>query len=146
MDAAAELRKKRVFRKYSFRGVDLDDLLEMPTEKFVTMLNARARRVFQRGLKTRALNLIKKIRASKLAATGEEKPVVVKTHLRNMIIVPEMFGAVVGVHNGRFFNQVEIKPDMVGHYLGEFSMTYSRVLHGSPGVGATNSSKNVALK
>lgn len=38
-----------------------------------------------------------------------EKPAVVKTHLRNMIVVPEMIGSVVGVHSGKAFNQVEIK-------------------------------------
>ena len=50
-----------------------------------------------------------------------------KTHLRNMIIVPEMIGCIVGVYNGRNFNNVEIKAEMVGHYLGEFSLSYSPV-------------------
>ena len=73
------------------------------------MLHARARRRFQRGLKRRPMALIKKLRKSKMAATLEEKPAVVKTHLRDMVIVPEMIGAQVGVHNGKTFNQVEIK-------------------------------------
>jgi hypothetical protein len=42
------------------------------------------------------------------APTGE-KPEPVRTHLRNMIIVPEMIGSVIGVYNGKTFNQVEIK-------------------------------------
>lgn len=59
-----------------------------------------------------------------------EKPEVVKTHLRDMIILPEMVGSMVGVYNGKTFNQVEIKPEMIGHYLGEFSITYKPVKHG----------------
>ncbi|MGV7468047.1 30S ribosomal protein S19, partial [Mycobacterium kansasii] len=70
-----------------------------------------------------------------------EKPEVVKTHLRDMIILPEMVGSMVGVYNGKTFNQVEIKPEMIGHYLGEFSITYKPVKHGRPGIGATHSSR-----
>jgi len=61
----------------------------------------------------------------------------VKTHLRNMIILPEMIGSLVGVYNGKVFNMVEIKPDMVGHYLGEFSITYMPVRHGRPAMGGS---------
>jgi small subunit ribosomal protein S15e len=100
----------------------------------------------QRGLKRRAVSLLKRLRKSKLAATGEDKPEVVKTHLRDMIIVPEMIGTMVGVHNGKTFNQVEIKPEMIGHYLGEFSITYKPVRHGRPGIGATHSSRFIPLK
>jgi len=64
-----------------------------------------------------------------------EKPKPVNTHLRNTIIVPSMIGSIVGVHNGKTFNQVEIKPEMIGHYLGEFSITYKPVHHGRPGIG-----------
>ena len=75
-----------------------------------------------------------------------DKPEVVKTHLRNMIIVPEMIGSVVGIYNGKVFNAVEIKPEMTGHYLGEFSITYKPVSHGRAGIGATKSSRFVPLK
>jgi small subunit ribosomal protein S15e len=92
------------------------------------------------------MGLIKKLRAAKKSAPAGEKPETVKTHLRNMIIVPEMIGSVVGVYNGKVFNQVEIKPEMTGHYLGEFSITYKPVRHGRPGIGATSSSKFVPLK
>ena len=69
-----------------------------------------------------------------------------KTHLRNMIIVPEMIGSVVAVYNGKVFNAVEVKGDMVGHYLGEFSISYKPVTHGRPGIGATHSSRFIPLK
>lgn len=82
------------------------------------------------------MGLIKKLRAAKLAAEENEKPAIVKTHLRNMVIVPEMIGSVVGVYSGKVFNTVEIRAEMVGHYLGEFSLTYTPVRHGRPGMGA----------
>merc|ERR1712216_946476 len=85
--------------------------------------------------------------AKKACNTAEgEKPECIKTHLRNMIILPEMIGSVVGVYNGKVFNQVEIKADMVAHYLGEFSITYKPVKHGTAGIGATKSSRFVPLK
>ena len=96
-----------------------------------------------------------------------EKPDVVKTHLRNMIIMPEMIGSMVGVYNGKTFTSVEIKvrlfdlvislladvthvcyeqAEMIGTYLAEYSMTYKPIKHGRPGIGATASSKFVPLK
>lgn len=80
------------------------------------------------------MGLIKKLRKAKKAVSGpSEKPAVVKTHLRDMIIVPEMIGSVIGIYNGKTFNQVEIKAEMVGHYLAEFSISYKPVRHGRPG-------------
>ncbi|KAJ2162386.1 40s ribosomal protein S15 [Coemansia sp. RSA 552] len=138
--------RRRTFRKFSFRGVDLDQLLDVPSEQFMDMVSCRARRKFKRGLKRKPMGLIKKLRVAKQNAPDNEKPEAVKTHLRNMIIVPEMIGSVVGVYNGKVFNQVEIKPDMIGHYLGEFSITYKPVRHGRPGMGATHSSRFIPLK
>ena len=102
------------------------------------------------------------------AAPAGEKPAIVKTHLRNMVILPEMIGSVLAVYNGKVYNIVEIKPDMVGYYLGnffsctslclssaailtlalvgEFSITYKPIRHGRPGIGATNSSRFIPLK
>merc|ERR1712167_404470 len=124
-----------------YRGVDLDDLLDMSNEDFVKLVSARARRRFARGLKRKPMALIKKLRKAKKECGPYEKPEVVKTHLRNMIIVPEMIGSVVGVYNGKVFNSVEVKPEMVGHYLAEFSITKKPVKHGKVGIGATKSSK-----
>ncbi|CAO3609140.1 unnamed protein product [Cunninghamella echinulata] len=138
--------RKRTFRKFSYRGVDLDQLLDLSSEQFMELVHARARRRFQRGLKRKPMGLIKKLRKAKTEAVPNERPATVKTHLRNMIIVPEMIGSVVGVYNGKTFNQVEVKPEMVGHYLGEFSITYKPVRHGRPGIGATHSSRFVPLK
>ncbi|CAG8571419.1 13515_t:CDS:2, partial [Funneliformis caledonium] len=144
--AAAELKKKRTFRKYSYRGVDLDQLLDLTSDQLMDLVHCRARRRFQRGLKRKPMSLIKKLRKAKKEAPPNEKPSVVKTHLRDMIIVPEMIGSVIGVYNGKTFNQVEIKPEMIGHYLAEFSISYKPVKHGRPGIGATHSSRFIPLK
>ncbi|XP_065059832.1 small ribosomal subunit protein uS19-like [Rhopilema esculentum] len=142
----AELKKKRTFRKFTYRGVDLDQLLDLSSDQLMQLVHARARRRFSRGLKRKPLALMKKLRKAKKEAPALEKPAVVKTHLRNMIVLPDMIGSIVGVHNGKTFNQVEIKPEMVGHYLGEFSITYKPVRHGRPGIGATHSSRFIPLK
>ena len=79
------------------------------SELLMELMHARARRRFSRGLKRKPMALVKKLRKVKKKAPPNEKPEVVKTHLRNMIIVPEMVGSIVGVYNGKTFNQVEIK-------------------------------------
>jgi len=138
--------KKRTFKKFTYRGVDLDQLLDLTSEQLMDLVNARARRRFSRGLKRKPMALIKKLRKARREAAQYEKPEVVKTHLRDMTIVPEMIGSMVGVYNGKQFNSVEIKPEMIGHYLGEFSITYKPVKHGRPGIGATHSSRFIPLK
>ncbi|XP_055710916.1 uncharacterized protein LOC129806386 [Phlebotomus papatasi] len=138
--------KKRIFKKFTYRGVDLDQLLDMPNDQVVELMHSRARRRFSRGLKRKPMALIKKLRKAKKDAPPLEKPAIVKTHLRNMIVVPEMVGSIIGVYNGKAFNQIEVRPDMIGHYLGEFSVTYKPVKHGRPGIGATHSSRFIPLK
>ncbi|PZD03876.1 RpsS, Ribosomal protein S19 [Pyrenophora tritici-repentis] len=145
-EAAAALKAKRAFRKFSYRGVDLEQLLDLGSEELRDLVHARARRRFNRGLKRKPMGLIKKLRKSKQEARPNEKPDLVKTHLRDMIVVPEMIGSVIGVYSGKEFNQVEIKPEMVGHYLAEFSISYRPVKHGRPGIGATHSSRFIPLK
>ncbi|KAK1698128.1 hypothetical protein QYE76_014825 [Lolium multiflorum] len=86
------------------------------------------------------------IAQKKREAPAGEKPKAVRTHLRNIIIVPEMTGSIISVYNGKFVIQIEIKPEMTGHYLGEFSFTYKPVKHGRPGIGATHSSRFIPLK
>ena len=121
-------------------GARLASLGDAPTRR-----PAFVRRL-QRGLKRKHLGLIKKLRKAKKEAPTGEKPEAVRTHLRNMIIIPEMIGSVVGVYNGKTFNQVEVKPDMIGHYLAEFSISYKPVSHGRAGIGATHSSRFIPLK
>ena len=95
----------------------------------------RARAGASRAASSASTALIKKLKRAKKDVGPYDKPDVVKTHLRDMIIVPDMIGSIVGVHNGKVFTAVEVKAEMVGHYLGEFSITYKPVRHGRPGIG-----------
>merc|ERR1712038_519553 len=147
MDAekVAELRKKRTFRKFTFRGIELDQLLDLTTEELKDLVTCRARRRMSRGLKRKPMALIKRLRQAKKEAAPGEKPRGVKTHLRNMIIVPEMIGSIIGIYNGKMFCGVEIKPEMIGMYLGEFAITYKPVRHGRPGVSTAHQTRFIPL-
>jgi small subunit ribosomal protein S19 len=114
-------------------------------DEFINLLPSRQRRSFQRGLTPEQRILLEKIREAKeiLRKGGSVK---VKTHVRDMIILPEMVGITIFVHNGKEFVPVEIKPEMIGHYLGEFAITNKPVKHGTPGIGASRSSMYVPLK
>lgn len=139
-------QKKRTFRTFSYRGVELDQLLDLSTADLLELFRSRQRRKFQRGIRRKTTSLLKKLRAAKKDCPQGEKPKPVNTHLRNMTIVPEMIGSVVGVYNGKQFINVEVKPEMIGYYLGEFSITYKPIHHGKPGIGATHSSRFIPLK
>mmetsp|Transcript_72338 Transcript_72338/g.106020 ORF Transcript_72338/g.106020 Transcript_72338/m.106020 type:complete len:143 (-) Transcript_72338:1010-1438(-) len=137
---------KKRFKKFTFRGMEIEELLELSSSNLIEAFGSRARRRFSRGLQQKPIILIQKLRRAKQIKKLNEKPPLILTHLRNMIIVPEMIGNLIGVYNGKTFTQVEIKPEMIGHYLGEFSITYKPIKHGRPGVGASSSSKFVPLK
>ncbi|XP_041039241.1 40S ribosomal protein S15-like [Carcharodon carcharias] len=94
-------------------------------------------------LRRKQQSLLKRLRKAKQEALPME---VVNTHLRDMVILPEMVDSMVGVYNRKTFNQVEIKPETISHYLGEFSITYKPVKHFTPGIGATHSSRFSPLK
>ncbi|CAK0851667.1 unnamed protein product [Prorocentrum cordatum] len=85
-------KKKRTFKKYSFRGIDLDKLLDLSNQELMELFRARQRRKFSRGIKRKPIALLKKLRKAKRETAYGEKPEAVKTHLRNMVIVPEMIG------------------------------------------------------
>ncbi len=132
-------------REFAYRGCTLEQLQNMSMDEFITLLPARQRRSLHRGLKPEQRILLEKLRKIKEVAKkgGEEA---VKTHVRTMIILPEMVGLTLLVHNGKEFVSVAIKPEMIGHYLGEFAVTNKPVKHGTPGIGASRSSMYVPLK
>ena len=141
---SAPQRKKKAFKKTMYRGIDFEEVVTKPTEEVVAMFRSRQRRRYSRGVHAKYERLQKKcIEAIKNCPEGE-KPKAVKTHLRNCIILPNMVGSVVAIYSGKTFNPVEIRADMIGHYLAEFSMSYKPVAHGKLGVGATRSSKFTA--
>lgn len=124
-------------KDFSFRGKTVEDLREMTLDDFAELLDSRKRRSLKSGLTDEQKGLLEKIRGGKDF---------VKTHTRDMVILPEMIGATVGIHNGKDFVKVEIEPEMIGHYLGEFAETREKVEHSAPGLGATRTSKHVPLK
>lgn len=123
----AESRKKRSFKKFTFRGVDLDKLLDLKPEELLPLFTSRIRRRLQRPIKRKHKALVKKLKNAKKNTGPLEKPAIIKTHLRDLIITPELIGSIVAIYNGKLFNPVEIKPEMVGMYTGEFSMSYRYV-------------------
>jgi small subunit ribosomal protein S15e len=140
-------KKRRTFRKFVYRGVEFDQLLEMPIEDFSTLLRSAERRRLRRGLEKREIAFLKRCEKAKRENVGaEEKPSCVATHSRSMVILPQLVGNIVGVYNGKDYVQFEIKPEMIGLRLGDFSSTHKHVKHGKPGIGATSSSKFVPLK
>ena len=138
-------RENKMPKQFMYRGYTLEQLQAMSMDEFILILPSRQRRSLQRGLTTEQRILLENIRKAK-QAQEEEKKTVVKTHARNMAILPEMVGTIILVHNGKEFSSVEVSPEMVGHYLGEFAITNKAVKHGSPGIGASRSSMYVPLK
>lgn len=132
-------------KEFTYRGYALNQLQSMSMDEFINLLPARQRRSLQRGLKTEQRILLEKIRKAK-ESLRQGSNVMIKTHVREMIILPEMVGITIHVHNGKEFVPVEIKPEMIGHYLGEFAITNKPVKHGTPGIGASRSSMYVPLK
>jgi len=129
-------------REFTYRGYTLDQLQQMSMDEFIRLLPSRQRRSLKRGLTEAQRKLLEKVR--KHRRLGINKPI--RTHARDMVVLPEMVGMTIAVHNGKEFVPVEIVPEMIGHRLGEFAITNKRVVHGRPGVGATKSSMYVPLK
>ena len=128
-----------------YRGCTLKELQEMSMDDFIKLLPSRRRRSLLRVPSEERRKLMMKLRKAKKALdTGTEK--IVRTHCRDSIILPEMVGITIFVHNGKDFVPVEITPQKIGHLLGEYAITNKRVAHGSPGIGASRSSMYVPLR
>ena len=132
-------------REFTYRGYNLEQLRDLSMDEFINLLPSRQRRSLHRGLTAEQRTLLEKIRETK-EAVRKGGNMIVKTHIRSMIVIPEMVGLTLLVHNGKEFVSVEIKPEMIGHYLGEFAITNKPVKHGTPGIGASRSSMYVPLK
>ncbi len=131
-----EVRRKREF---TLKGHTLAQLREMPLEELAKFLTARARRSIRRGFNEEQRRFLDRI-----ATTPAEEPL--KTHCRDVLILPGHVGRRVAIHNGKEFKEIEVRPEMIGHYYGEFSLTRRFEKHSGPGVGATRSSKFMPLK
>jgi small subunit ribosomal protein S19 len=138
--AASRKTQKRMPRRreeFTYRGYRMDELKVMGMSELLPLMPARARRKISRGFNRGEETLLAKIRG------GDEK---VRTHVRDMIVMPEMIGRSIEIYNGKEFVKVEFQPESVFHYLGEFALTRKKVTHGSAGIGATRGSKYVPLK
>lgn len=124
--------------KFTFRNRSLEELQNMSIEEFSLLLKSRQRRSLKRGLTETQKKLLEKIKKNPKKFH--------RTRCREMIILPQMIGVKIGVHNGKEYVPLEIKPEMLGHRLGEFALTRKGVKHSAPGFGATRSSKFVPLK
>jgi len=131
-------------REFTYRGYTIDQLREMSMDEFIKLLPSRQRRSLLRGLTPSQRRLLEEIKEFKRGDSGAGR--LLKTHCRDMVILPEMVGLKILVHNGKEFVPVEITPEMIGHYLGEFAITNKKVVHGTPGIGASRSSMYVPLK
>jgi small subunit ribosomal protein S19 len=122
----------------------VEELQQMSMDEFIRILPSRQRRSLTRGLTTDQRTLMELIRANRRSKNKDSKPI--KTHCRDMVILPEMVGLNLLVHSGKEFAAVDVKPEMIGHYIGEFVITNKKVVHGTPGIGASRSSMYVPLK
>ncbi|MEK6922408.1 MAG: 30S ribosomal protein S19 [Nanoarchaeota archaeon] len=126
--------------KTAFKGKTTEELRKMEIKDFIKIATARVRRSLIRGLTEQQKILLENIKMNKLSNKAT------KTHVRDMVILPEMIEARLLVHNGKAWNPITITEEMLGHYLGEFSPTRKKVGHSAPGIGATRSSAAVSKK
>ena len=116
-------------KEFKFKSYTLAQLKEMSTAEFVELLPSRQRRSFKRGFSEDKEKLVSKI----------EKKNNVKTHSRDMIILPKMIGKTVLIHTGKEFQAVIFTDDMLGHNFGEYALTRRRAVHTN--IGVTNKPK-----
>lgn len=129
-------------REFTYRGKKVAELQEMGLAELAKLLPARKRRTLKRGFTEDQKKLIQKIKDAK---AGKRKKAI-KTHCRDISVLPIMFGLKINIHNGKEWVPIEVRPEMIGHLLGEFAFTRKEVKHKAPGVGATRSSKHVSVK
>ncbi len=130
----------------TFRGYTEDELKNMDLNQFAKLVRARARRKILRGFTEAERKLLKDIEETKALIEQGKNPKPIRTHCRDMIILPQMLGLTIHVHNGKEFVPVKITIEKLGHRLGEFAITRKRVQHNAPGVGATRSSAFISVK
>lgn len=125
-----EFKKK----EFKFKGKSIEELKELDTREFAKFVPSRARRTILRQF--REIEDFVNRAAKKIS-----RKKTIRTHQRDLIIVPKMVGMKVHVYSGKEFMPVEIVGEMLGMRLGEFAPTRARIKHGSAGIGATKGSK-----
>jgi len=133
--AEIEVRNKDKF----YRGKNVGDLKNVDVREFAKLVKSRARRAI-----LRKYDVVEKFARKCEELSAKNKPI--KTHNRDMVIVPTMVGKTIGIHNGKEFFPVLITEEMLGHRLGEFALTRKNVKHGAAGIGATKGSSALSVK
>ena len=131
-----------VLKEFMFRGKTLPELKKLDIKEFAQLVPSRQRRSLLRGALDKNKPLIQKIRKAN-AGTFKKN---IKTHARDMVVIPEMVGLTLHIYNGKEFKAIKIEEDMLGSFFGELSLTRSKVQHSAPGIGATKSSTAIASK
>jgi small subunit ribosomal protein S19 len=129
-------------KEFIFRGKNLNELKEMDLKEFAKLIPSRQRRSITRGFTESQKKLIIKIEKAKEGNFKKQ----IKTHNRDMIVIPNMVGLTIHIYKGNKYVPVEIQPEALGMYLGEFALTRERVTHSAPGVGATRSSTAISVR
>lgn len=128
-----------VKKEFTYRGKTIEELKQMNTREFAKLLKSNERRTVLRQTEE-----LEKFLAKTNKKIEKKKPI--KTHLRHLIIIPKMIDSTINVYNGKEFVPVKIMTEMLGHRLGEFSVTRLKVKHGAAGIGATRSSASLSVK
>jgi len=124
-------------KELTWKGKLEEDAAKLDLQEFMKLVPARQRRSLKRGFTEAQKALMMRIEA------GENN---VKTHCRDMIVLPVMVGKTLRIYNGKEYLPTIIVASMLGHYLGEFSPTRKGVAHSAAGIGATRSSKAVSAR
>jgi small subunit ribosomal protein S19 len=126
-------------KQFTFRGKTIEELKALDVRESAKYLKSRQRRAV-----LRQFQVIEDFVSRAKKKIEKNKPV--KTHERALVIVPQMVGMKIQIYNGHEFLPVEITNQMLGHRLGEFSLTRGKVKHGTAGIGSTKGSKSMAKK
>ncbi|PIN94803.1 30S ribosomal protein S19 [Candidatus Pacearchaeota archaeon CG10_big_fil_rev_8_21_14_0_10_35_13] len=126
-------------KEYTYRGKGIEELKKMGTREFAVYLPSRERRTVLRHF-----DVIEEFIKKCVKKTERGRPI--KTHSREIVIVPGMIGFTVMIHSGKEFLKIKITEEMLGHRLGEFAPTRKKVSHGSAGIGATRGSASRSVK
>lgn len=129
-------------KELTYKGKPIDEIRSMGLVDFMKLVPSRARRSLKRGFTEAQKRLLLK---AKKAKEGKIKKAI-RTHCRDMVVVPELLDLTIHIHNGREFVPVEINYEMLGKFLGEFVATRKKVEHSAPGIGATKSSAAMSVK
>lgn len=130
-------------KKDTWKGFEEENVASVSQEDFLKLITSRNRRTLMRmKVNPRLKKFVEEVREMK----KKNPKKLIKTHIREAVILPEWIGLTFGVHNGKEFKKVEITLNKIGRRLGDYSHCTTRVLHSGPGVGATRGSKFVPLK